>query len=153
MSFEISRTPTLIGTGSRHRCVGFTLRPTATSLAQEGSQGMLWHHPDKPLQPLRLFICNRVCDVEATVESVFETNAGYGPLRNRAWVFQKRTLSRRILHFTTAGLRWGSNSISTFEQGLSSDCGAPKKTMCPCFFRIPSKILFLIKIQNPLKSQ
>lgn len=101
----------------------------AASSARNGSQGMLWHRDAKALQPLKLFIFDRVCHIESTVKSVFEANVEHGPLMNRAWVFQERMLSRRNLHFTTAGLLWECNSISTFEQSLSIDRGPPKRAV------------------------
>lgn len=118
----------------------------AASSARDGSQGMLWHRDYKALQPLKLSIFDRVCHIEPTVQSVFEANVEHGPLMNRAWVFQERMLSRRNLHFTTAGLLWECHTTSTFEQSLSIDRGPPKK---PVPLLLPDYIKDVVSYKDP----
>lgn len=41
------------------------------------------------------------------------------PLAKRAWTFQERLLSRRILHFGRSGLFWECNQLATFQHNLT----------------------------------
>ncbi|CAO2652046.1 Nn.00g003290.m01.CDS01 [Neocucurbitaria sp. VM-36] len=87
----------------------------AATSAQDSSIGLRFEYDTKMSRPFRLFApeqfwlsSKKQTSIEYLIIPLhsFMIDVEFAPLNNRAWVFQERLLSRRILHVTASGVYW-----------------------------------------------
>lgn len=102
----------------------------AAASSNGGSCGML-SDPNSPLHARKLQ-ASQLCVVEVPSLDIGEmmgllrSNHGGWPLLKRAWVYQERQLSRRVVHFTDSQLFWECHSAYKSESGcINQDWSDP----------------------------
>lgn len=78
----------------------------AATSSRDSTQGFLKRTDFSSIPWVRIPEQSRPPVFATTFINRFEEDVLYGPLNSRAWVFQERALSRRIIHFTDRQTYW-----------------------------------------------
>ncbi|KAF5494601.1 hypothetical protein CGCS363_v009093 [Colletotrichum siamense] len=97
----------------------------AASKATDSSRGLYTSSPDPKYQAQQLSLVNdvddtdfplQVCSDLLHIDGFFD----FFPISRRAWVYQERLLSARVVHFAGAEVNWECNSARNCECGQIS---------------------------------
>ncbi|KAK1496451.1 hypothetical protein CCUS01_02798 [Colletotrichum cuscutae] len=105
----------------------------AASKAVDSSRGLYTSSLDPKHQSHQLSLMNDVDDSDLKLHAYSEllhidSFWSYFPITKRAWVFQERLLSGRVVHFAGSELNWECRSTRTCECGeISTSTSLPEK--------------------------
>jgi hypothetical protein len=98
----------------------------AATKGADGSSGLFSARNISSIRPLLLYVESGESQQQAMRIPFFGYNTRMwekikqSPLNSRGWVFQERTLSRRILHFAKSEIFWECQHLRTSESSLVS---------------------------------
>ncbi|KAK5994003.1 hypothetical protein PT974_07442 [Cladobotryum mycophilum] len=120
---DADRSDLEIELASMHKVYSYSLLNLSATLAEQGNEPLLVERNAGPFAPSPFYfrVSGRLQTYYIVDGDIWQDEIDEAPLQKRAWVFQERFLSTRVLHFGQRQLGWECNelnSLSLFPNGL-----------------------------------